>query len=94
MKKLALGILGLGEGRSILSAASTSQYCRPHMLCDLNADLLARRQAESGIQNGTTNLAVMLADREIDLVAIYTPDHLHAAHIRSCLEAGKHVICN
>jgi predicted dehydrogenase len=92
-RKLALGVLGLGEGRSILSAAATSRYCRPHMLCDVNADLLARRTAESGVTRGTTRLDEMLADPEIDLVAIYTPDHLHAAHIRACLDAGKHVIC-
>jgi len=92
-RKLALGILGLGEGRSILSAAFTSDWCRPYMLCDLNTELLARRKAESGIDKTTTSMDDMLADPEIDLVAIYTPDHLHASHIISCLEAGKHVIC-
>jgi predicted dehydrogenase len=91
--KLALGILGLGEGRSILSAASTSEYCRPHAICDVNEELLARRKIESGVQKATTSLDEMLSDPEIDIVAIYTPDHLHGAHIKSCLVAGKHVIC-
>lgn len=90
---LALGVLGLGEGRSILSAASTSQYCRAIALCDLNQELLAQRQAEFGIAHASTELAAMLAIRELDLVAIYTPDHLHGVHIKQCLEAGKHVIC-
>lgn len=35
----------------------------------------------------------MLADPEIDVIAIYTPDPLHGRHIRQALEAGKHVIC-
>src|SRR6185369_4604821 len=41
----------------------------------------------------TTKLDEMLADRSIDCVGIYTPDPLHATHIKACLEAGKHVIC-
>jgi predicted dehydrogenase len=35
----------------------------------------------------------MLADASIDAVGIYTPDPLHASHIKACLAAGKHVIC-
>lgn len=91
--KLALGVLGLGEGRSILSAASTSEYCRAYAICDIDEQLLRQRRAEFGIDRGTTSLDEMLAMPEIDLIAIYTPDHLHGLHIKKCLEAGKHVIC-
>jgi predicted dehydrogenase len=91
--KLALGVLGLGEGRSILSAAATSQCCRAFALCDINEELLRQRRTEFGIDRVTTKLEEMLAMPEIDLVAIYTPDHLHGVHIKQCLEAGKHVIC-
>ena len=35
----------------------------------------------------------MLDDESIDVIGIYTPDQLHAAHIKMALEAGKHVIC-
>jgi predicted dehydrogenase len=34
----------------------------------------------------------MLANPDVDVVGIYTPDHLHADHIIRALEAGKHVI--
>ena len=30
---------------------------------------------------------------DVDIVAIYTPDHLHGKHIIRAFEAGKHVIC-
>ena len=30
---------------------------------------------------------------DIDVVAIYSPDHLHAEHCTAAIQAGKHVIC-
>jgi predicted dehydrogenase len=35
----------------------------------------------------------LLADKSIDAIGIYTPDPLHARHIKQTLEAGKHAIC-
>jgi len=90
---LQLGILGLGEGRSILSACQTSEYADAALLCDLNEDLCRQRCAESGVEHYTTSYEDMLSRPEIDAVAIYTPDPFHAQHVRMAAEAGKHVIC-
>jgi predicted dehydrogenase len=35
----------------------------------------------------------LLEDKDIDVIAIYTPDHLHAEHVKQALQHGKHVIC-
>jgi predicted dehydrogenase len=35
----------------------------------------------------------MLEDPTIEVIAIYTPDQLHARHAAMALDAGKHVIC-
>jgi predicted dehydrogenase len=35
----------------------------------------------------------MLADPQVDVVHITSPNHLHFAHARAALEAGKHVVC-
>jgi predicted dehydrogenase len=35
----------------------------------------------------------MLDDESIDVIAIYTPDHLHAEHIQQALMHNKHVVC-
>ena len=93
MARLRLGVLGLGEGRSILSAALASEMWELAQMCDLNEELCRERAAEFRFEQYTTRMEEMLADPSIDVVAIYTPDMLHAAHIRACLEAGKHVIC-
>ena len=93
MDKLIIGVLGLGEGRSILSAAQESNLWEIGNICDLNEDLCQERLEEFGLSNYTTSYEDMLADDRIDVIAIYTPDQLHGIHIRMALEAGKDVIC-
>lgn len=93
MKPLGLGVLGLGEGRSIISAGVHSQLWNVVCLCDTNEELAKERCAEFGLSNYTTDYTIMLANPDVDVVGIYTPDHLHADHIIRALDAGKHVIC-
>ena len=93
MKKLGLGVLGLGEGRSIISAAMNSALWEVVQLCDLNAKLGRERCHEFSLDNFTTSLDQLLANKAVDVVGIYTPDHLHAEHVIKVLHAGKHVIC-
>ncbi|MBK8050673.1 MAG: Gfo/Idh/MocA family oxidoreductase [Anaerolineales bacterium] len=93
MKPLGLGVLGLGEGRSIVSAGVNSALWQVICLCDLNEQLCRERCTEFGLERYTTDYDVLLADPAVDVIGIYTPDHLHAGHILRALHAGKHVIC-
>src|SRR3954470_21214346 len=95
MKKLGLGVLGLGEGRSIISAGVHSELWDVVALCDLNQELGRERCAEFGLSEKilTTSLDALLANPAVDVVGIYTPDRLHAEHVIRALQAGKHVIC-
>ena len=88
-----LGVLGLGEGRSILSAAINSPMWQVAQICDLNEDLCKERMAEFGLTRYTLSYEEMLRDPSVDVIGIYTPDPLHHQHIRMALSAGKHVIC-
>jgi predicted dehydrogenase len=91
--KLNIGILGLGEGRSTMSAALSSKKLYLKMICDANKDLCVQRADEFKVYDYTTNYQEMLDDKEIDIIAIYTPDHLHAEHIKQALLHDKHVVC-
>jgi predicted dehydrogenase len=90
---LRLGILGLGEGRSTMSAAIESSKWDLKLICDRNEDLCRQRADEFKMYDYTTNYQEMLDDQDIDVIAIYTPDHLHADHVKQALLHGKHVIC-
>lgn len=90
---LNLGILGLGEGRSTISAALQSKKYNLLWICDKNEEMCRLRAKEFDFHNYTTSYEQMLNDKEVDVIAIYTPDHLHARHIQMALEHDKHVIC-
>lgn len=90
---LNLGILGLGEGRSTISAAMQSQKLNLKTICDKDIDTCRKRSEEFHGLNYTTDYQEMLNDPKIDIIAIYTPDHLHAEHIKQALLHHKHVVC-
>jgi len=88
-----LGVVGLGEGRSILSAALASERWELIRMCDLNEELCRSREKEFGFSAWTTSYDELLGDPAIEAIAVYTPDQLHLKHVKMALEAGKHVIC-
>ncbi|HEY6505346.1 MAG TPA: Gfo/Idh/MocA family oxidoreductase [Chitinophagaceae bacterium] len=90
---LNIGILGLGEGRSTISAALQSNKLHLKMICDMNLDMCRKRADEFKVYEYTTEYQEMLNDGSIDIIAIYTPDHLHAEHIKLALMHNKHVVC-
>src|SRR5690606_29161595 len=91
--KLRLGILGLGEGRSTMSAALSSPKVDLVKICDRNLELCKQRAKEFDFHKYTTEFQDLLDDDSIEAIAIYTPDHLHAAHIKLALQHHKHVVC-
>lgn len=95
MKKLGLGVLGLGEGRSIISAGVNSEMWDVVQICDINEQLGRERCREFALKPDcfTNSFDTLLANKAMDVVGIYTPDHLHAEHAIKSLRADKHVIC-
>lgn len=93
VKSYRIGILGLGEGRSILAAALGSPRWEIAGICDLDEDLCRSRCHEFDLAMHTTSYEEMLGWDELDAIGIFTPDSLHADHLLKALAAGKHVIC-
>lgn len=93
MNRLRIGILGLGEGRSTISAALNSAKIELVQICDINLELCKQRAKEFDFPYYTTQYEDMLSNPEVEAIGIYTPDHLHSKHIRMALENGKHVVC-
>lgn len=91
--QLGLGVLGLGEGRSIISAGVQSEMWGVVSICDLSEELCRERCREFALTDYTTKYRELLDNPEVDVVGIYTPDHLHADHVIQALDSGKHVVC-
>lgn len=90
---VSIGILGLGEGRSTISAVLGSNKLQLEMICDRDLALCRKRADEFKVYEYTTDYEDMLNNPAIDVIAIYTPDYLHADHIKLALQHGKHVVC-
>jgi len=92
-RRLGLGVVGLHEGRTLLLATSRCSKAYPVAGCDLNPDKLAASRAELPDLFYTADYGALLARPDVDIVAIYTPDSMHADHVVQAFEAGKHVLC-
>jgi len=94
MDKIRIGVIGTGSiAREHLSAYQKNPYVEIYALCDINAELLASRAAEFGVERTFTSCEEMLKLPEIDAVSVCTWNCAHAPCAIAALNAGKHVLC-
>lgn len=87
MKKLAVGIVGLGHwGKRYLETLQRVSDCRI-LLCDVNGKSLPTVNASNIVDYDT-----MLASKDVDAVIIATPDATHYQLGRRALLYGKDVL--
>jgi predicted dehydrogenase len=92
-ERFGVGVLGLHEGHTMLVALRASGQCRAVAGCDLSEEKrLAAEAACPGLWT-TGSYEELLARPDVKIVAIYTPDGLHAEQIEAAFRAGKHVVC-
>lgn len=91
--ELRVGIVGLGMGRGHIGAYNAHPRARVAALCDADADLLARRAGEHGIERTFTDAGALFESGEVDVVSIATPNAVHEPLTVAALEAGLHVLC-
>ena len=93
-KEIGVGVIGLGMGANMLAINedATSQM-EVRALCDSDTARLQRLENQHGITHITEDYRELVARPDIDMVGIYSPDHLHMEHIEAAATAGKHIIC-
>ncbi len=91
---MKIGILG--AGRIAVTLAETMNKM-PEVECygvasrDLEkAKVFAK---EHGFQHAFGSYEGMLADEKVELIYIATPHSHHYRHMKMCLDAGKHILC-
>lgn len=93
-KDIGIGVIGIGMGLT-LAAINREPDSRMVVrgLCATRRDRLEAAAREWGIDFVTTDYRELIARPDVDVVGIYSPDHLHVEHALAALKAGKHVIC-
>lgn len=68
---------------------------RPRLvhLAEVSAELAQRRAEEFGFEKSTSDWRALIADPEVEVVSVTTPNAFHAEMAIAALEAGKHVWC-
>lgn len=64
-----------------------------HTLADATPELAAEAARRFGFRQGTADWRAMIADPEIDVVDITTPNSMHVEMALAAIRAGKHVYC-
>jgi predicted dehydrogenase len=95
--RLNVGVMGLnGRGQALVHAFNATLGMRVTHLVDVDAQVLEKRAGEF-VQQGQPAARLLrdyrplLERRDIDVVAVATPDHWHAKASADAMDAGKHV---
>jgi predicted dehydrogenase len=98
-RPLRVGLIGCGwYGKCDLLRLIQVAPVEVVSLCDVDAKMLAEaaqlvalRQASKRVPRTYGDFRAMLAEKDLDVVLVATPDHWHALPMIAALEAGAHV---
>jgi predicted dehydrogenase len=90
---LGLAVVGAGYwGPNLLRSSAASGRFEPRWVCDADPARAAKAAARIGTATPTSDLDTVLADPDVDAIAIATPAWTHAGVAAAALAAGKHVL--
>ena len=101
MAGMGVGLIGTGymgkchalAWNSVASVFGDVERPRLVGLAEIDAGLAKRKAAELGFVQSTGDWRDLIADPDIDVVSVTTPNQFHAEMAIAALEAGKHVWC-
>lgn len=91
MKKLRIGIAGLGRAFAVMSGAFRDPRVELVAAADPRKEALERFTTDYG-GRAYTSVEDLCADPALDVVYVATPHEFHAAHARLAASKGKHVL--
>ncbi len=94
MKKYGIGIIGTGMGSTVLAINGVADSgLEVRGVCSGRYENALRLKEEYRLAYAAKDYRELLEKKDIDIIGVFSPDHLHAEHCIAALEAGKHVIC-
>jgi predicted dehydrogenase len=93
-KKLKVGVIGIGGiAGTHIPGWQKSEDAEIVAFCDIVPEVLNRVSDKHCIDVRYENALDLIANPEIDVVDICTPNAFHAPYAIAALNAGKHVLC-
>ncbi|MCC2683322.1 MAG: oxidoreductase [Paenibacillaceae bacterium] len=92
MKSLGIGVIGLGMGKNMMYINDIPELrSEVRAISDVNQERLEECRSKFGVAV-STDYKEVIHRSDIDIVGVFSPDHLHFEMIKEALECGKHVI--
>ena len=93
-KFIKAGIIGMGG----IGPAHYEALCRVGgvgvtSIAEIDRERVDACAEKYGIANAYTDYRALIDDREVEVVHIASPNHVHYEQVKAALEAGKHVVC-
>lgn len=93
-EQLRVGIVGAGwPGQAHAKGYKEAGACKIVAVADLIPERRKKIMSAFGATKEFADAMELIADKEIDVVSICLPTHLHAPVAVAALKSGKHVIC-
>jgi predicted dehydrogenase len=97
MDRIRLGVIGMGVSNMastlVLLADEPDLRYEITAICSGSQATVDTVCDRYNIPFGCTDYRELVARDDVDVVAVFSPDHLHAEHCRAALGSGKHVVC-
>jgi len=94
---IRLGVIGMGPSNMASTLALLQDVpdlrFRLRAVCTRRPEVLEECQRKFDVPFATTNAQELASHPDVDVVCIFSPDHLHAEHSAAALKNGKHVVC-
>ncbi len=94
---IRLGIIGMGPRNmastfTLLKDVPDLRY-QITAICGRPEPVVRQCADDFGVPFWTTDYEDLVGRADVDVVCVFSPDHLHAEHCVGALENGKHVVC-
>ena len=93
MKKLRIGVIGLGMGQGHVKSYQTHPQAEVVAVADVNAALLKEVGDKYSVPGRYTDAQAMLDRENLDVVSVVTPNKFHKPLTLAAFRAGCHVLC-
>jgi len=90
-REIGFGVVGLGMGKHHALAITNARGARLVAVCDVDEERLKQVMAQYGCR-GYGEYRELLADEEVEVVAICTPSGMHVDMALEAVALGKHLI--
>jgi predicted dehydrogenase len=95
--KIRLGVIGMGPRNmastfTLLKDVPDLRY-EITAICGLPEQVMRQCAEDFNVPFWTTDTHELVDRNDVDVVCVFSPDHLHAEHCTYALNAGKHVVC-